>query len=79
MLVAGMSPQDYLRQKGAPVLIATLVSRFGGVSMSEARRLIDQGAVSIDGEPVTKAIGNVKPGALVKIGRHRFFRVVTES
>jgi tyrosyl-tRNA synthetase len=79
LLVAGMSPQDYLRQKGAPVLIATLVSRFGGVSMSEARRLIDQGAVSIDGEPVTKAIGNVKPGALVKIGRHRFFRVVTES
>ena len=75
LIVAGMPVRDYLLSRGAPILLATFVSGFGGVSMSEARRLIQQGAVSIDGKPVTKAIGNVKPGSVVRVGRHRFFKI----
>jgi tyrosyl-tRNA synthetase len=75
LLLAGISLRDYLLARGAPVMAASFVSQVANVSMSEARRLIQQGAVSVDGESVTKAIFNVKPGSLVKIGRHRFFKI----
>ena len=72
----GISPQEVLRKKGAPVMVATLVSRALSVSMSEARRLQEQGAIEVDGKRTTKAIVNVKRGSIVRIGRHRFLRIV---
>ena len=45
-------------------------------SRSEARRLIDQGAVSLDGERVDDATLQIGPGAhLVRLGRRRFARL----
>jgi tyrosyl-tRNA synthetase len=52
-------------------------------STSEARRLIDQGAVSIDGERVSDQMFEVPADGehVIKVGKRRFLRVrpVTES
>jgi tyrosyl-tRNA synthetase len=50
-----------------------------GVSTSEARRALGQGAVRIDGEPVAPGMLDVEPaavdGRVVQLGRRRFARV----
>ncbi len=50
-------------------------------SRGEARRLIDQGAVTIDGERVEDQLHEVKPGAekIIKVGKRRFLKVVGPS
>jgi ribosomal protein S4 len=45
------------------------------VSLTEARRLLEQGAVEIDGVTVKERIPNVKPNSVVRIGKHHFFRI----
>jgi len=45
-------------------------------SRSEANRLIEQGAVSIDGEKVTNYITLVKSGSIIKVGKRRFAKVI---
>lgn len=46
-------------------------------SSSEARRLIEAGAVHIDGKTVTdiKALIQLKPGMTIKVGKHRFYKL----
>jgi tyrosyl-tRNA synthetase len=57
-------------------LPALLVERFGLGSTSEARRLIGQGGVKIDGEPVAELdVPRARlAGALVQAGKRRFMR-----
>src|SRR5262249_16777044 len=63
---------------GDPVhLPALLVERLGVASTSEARRLIQQGGVKVNGEP---AVGLDLPrsdlaGALLQVGKRRFARL----
>jgi tyrosyl-tRNA synthetase len=49
-----------------------------GISRSEARRLVEQGGVKVDGEPVDSGELDVSAellsGAVVQIGRRRFKR-----
>ncbi len=45
-------------------------------SRSEANRLIEQGAVSIDGEKLTDPTAHIKIGSVIKIGKRRFIRVI---
>ncbi len=45
-------------------------------SRSEASRLIEQGAVSIDGNKLTGPTSNVKIGSIIKIGKRRFAKVI---
>ena len=45
-------------------------------SRSEARRLIQQGAVEIDDNTVTEVDARIKNGSIIKVGKHRFVRVV---
>jgi tyrosyl-tRNA synthetase len=47
-------------------------------SLSEARRLISQGGVRVDGRPVTDVnyLFDPTPGAVLQVGRRRFARVV---
>ena len=47
-------------------------------SLSEARRLISQGGVKVDGRPVTDVnyLFDPAPGAVLQVGRRRFARVV---
>ena len=45
-------------------------------SRSEANRLIQQGAVSIDGKKITNNIATVKSGSIIKVGKRRFAKVI---
>jgi len=45
-------------------------------SRSEANRLIEQGAVSIDGKKLTGPIAHIKIGSIIKIGKRRFAKVI---
>jgi tyrosyl-tRNA synthetase len=77
----GMSEQEIqemqeLGNRVVPVdLVALLAGRFG-MSMSAAGRLIQQGAVSIDGETKIQRVGLVTPGSVIRVGKHRFLRIV---
>ncbi len=45
-------------------------------SRSEANRLIEQGAVSIDGKKLTGPTAPIKIGSIIKVGKRRFAKVV---
>ncbi len=45
-------------------------------SRSEANRLIEQGAVSIDGNKLTGPAAHIKIGSIIKIGKRRFAKVI---
>lgn len=45
-------------------------------SRSEARRLIRHGAVDIDGQPWTELVALIKQGCIIRVGKHRFLRIV---
>ncbi|MDE0021304.1 MAG: tyrosine--tRNA ligase [Candidatus Poribacteria bacterium] len=69
--------EDNGKNKG--VWIVKLIAAAGfAESNSAARRLIQQGAVSIDGERITDANAHVSPadGAVLKAGKRRFARLV---
>jgi tyrosyl-tRNA synthetase len=61
---------------GATALAALLVQEEMASSMSEARRLLKQGAVEKNGEAVTSAVADLKPGDVLRVGKHRFLRIV---
>jgi tyrosyl-tRNA synthetase len=61
-----------------PVWIVDLLKALGAVaSSSEAKRLMEAKAVEIDEQAVTdfKATVEVKQGMLIKVGKHRFYRI----
>jgi tyrosyl-tRNA synthetase len=69
-------PEDVL-PAGDPIhLPALLVERLGAGSTSEARRLIAQGGVKVDGEAVTELdLPRARlEGAIVQAGKRRFMR-----
>jgi len=45
-------------------------------SRSEARRLIEQGAVEINGHQTSVHAVELKPGDVVRIGKHRFLQII---
>ncbi|MBI2288119.1 MAG: hypothetical protein HYU83_03960 [Chloroflexi bacterium] len=45
-------------------------------SRGEANRLIEQGAVSIDGKKLTGPVAHIKIGSIIKIGKRRFAKVI---
>jgi tyrosyl-tRNA synthetase len=45
-------------------------------SRGEATRLIQQDAVSIDGEKVTSPLAPIKSGSIIKVGKRRFAKVI---
>jgi tyrosyl-tRNA synthetase len=56
-------------------MIDLLTSSRLAVSRSEARRSITQGAVEVDGDRVTDLHWPVRPGAILRAGKHRFLRL----
>ncbi|MBT3827725.1 tyrosine--tRNA ligase [bacterium] len=67
-------PADYAN----PVWIVNLLRTLKAVeSSSQARRLIESGAVSLDDQKMTdfKAEVTWKPGMLIKVGKHRFYKI----
>jgi tyrosyl-tRNA synthetase len=59
-------------------LLPSLLKDLGVVpSTSEARRLISQGAVEIDGQRVaSEGAVSLRVGSIIRLGRHRFLRIV---
>ena len=59
-----------------PVHLPRVLSRELGMTTSQARRLIDQGGVRLDGEPVTEldVAAERLRGALLQAGKRRFMR-----
>jgi tyrosyl-tRNA synthetase len=57
--------------------LSKLLAASGQVkSRSEANRLIAQGGVSIESEKVTNSITPLKSGSIIKVGKHRFVKIV---
>jgi tyrosyl-tRNA synthetase len=72
-------PDDMpVRELSAPVNIVDLIFEAGLVrSKSDARRLIEQGAVRLEGEQVADIEVQVEPReAVLRVGKRRFLRVV---
>jgi tyrosyl-tRNA synthetase len=63
---------------GDPVHLPALLADAFGLSTSEARRLISQGAVKLDGEPVSELDlpRERLVGAVLQAGKRRFRRLV---
>ncbi len=60
-------------------MIRLLTSSGLAPSRSEARRLLTQGAVEADGARVTDVLWPVRPGAIIRAGKHRFLRLTHSS
>lgn len=63
------------------IVLQEIVTKLASVSASEARRLVNQGAVKIDGTKVSDPaleIGLSSQEKLVQVGKRRFFRVKCE-
>lgn len=56
-------------------LAAFLAEHGLAASGSEANRLIDAGAVEINGEKATRKTDGLKPGDTIRVGKHRFVRI----
>ncbi len=54
------------------ILVGAKIAR----SRSEASRLIEQGAVEIDGQKVVSFNSQIKDGSIIKVGARRFIRIV---
>jgi tyrosyl-tRNA synthetase len=76
----GRAPEDVpevtLPADDDPVHLPRVLSRELGMTTSQARRLIDQGGVRLDGEPVTELDLPTERlrGALLQAGKRRFMR-----
>ena len=61
----------------ASVDITHVVTQAGAApSRSQARRLLSEGAIALDGEVLTEPRVELCKGQLLRVGRHRFFRIV---
>ena len=81
MFVQGDQPQEIAEVvvPAGPVHLPAFIAEHIGGSRSEARRLLSQGAVRLDGEPLDGADLNVPgerlDGRVVQVGRRQFRRV----
>ncbi len=65
--------------EGSATLLNALRDAGVVTSGGEARRLVAQGGVAVNGEAVEEITLEVSPGDEIKIGRHRFLRIVEAS
>jgi tyrosyl-tRNA synthetase len=71
-------PVDFLLFS-EPLWVIDILKKLEAISSSsDGRRLIQAGAVTIDGEKIMdfKAILTLKPGAHIKVGKHKFYKLV---
>jgi tyrosyl-tRNA synthetase len=72
---ASVSFREYNTDSGLD--LSKLLAATGQVkSRTEANRLISQGAISIDGEKVTGPVFPLKSGSIIKVGKHRFVKII---
>jgi tyrosyl-tRNA synthetase len=77
--VEEIDPYPYLGNDGHRIHMPKLIGQAFGESSSEARRLIQQGGVKIDGETLAADAWDLEPerleGKVVQVGKRRFLRV----
>ncbi|MCH7523358.1 MAG: tyrosine--tRNA ligase [Chloroflexi bacterium] len=57
--------------------LGSAIHKYGlASSLSEARRLIKQGAVEINGRKIASNLNPLEPGSVIRVGKHRFLRIV---
>jgi tyrosyl-tRNA synthetase len=70
---------SYLGDDGASVHLPLLMAGAFEISSSEARRLLEQGGVKLDGEPIPAGTLDLEPAALegrvLQVGKRRFRRL----
>jgi len=76
----GEAPEDVPERSlpsGDPVHLPALLAEAFGLSTSEARRLIEQGGVKVDGDPVSELdVSRARlAGAVLQAGKRRFVRL----
>jgi len=74
-------PEVRFDGQGAPVQIAEIMTTAGlAASKSEARRLVKQGGVSIDGEKVSEPAAMIDPSEseefILKVGKRKFAKIL---
>jgi tyrosyl-tRNA synthetase len=74
---------SFLAEDGASVHLPQLMAGAFSISSSEARRLLGQGGVKLDGEPVPPGTLNLDPAALegrvLQVGKRRFRRLRSDA
>ena len=63
----------------AEISLPHVIAKAAGMSVGEARRLVSQGGVEVDGVKVSEAVVKLTPGSLIKAGRHRFVRIIGQD
>jgi tyrosyl-tRNA synthetase len=73
-------PLDFDEDGVIEVDVTQLLSQSGAVgSRAEAKRLLSQGAISLDGSTLSEPRARLREGALLRVGRHRFLRIVRQA
>jgi tyrosyl-tRNA synthetase len=69
----------YVGDDGATIHIPLLMAGAFEISSSEARRLLEQGGVKLDGEPIPAGTLDIEPadldGRVLQVGKRRFRRM----
>lgn len=75
----GETPEDIpeFKPQGEPVLLDVLVESGLVESKSQARRLIQQNGVKIEGEPAADPYQVLEPPVIVQVGKRRFIKIVS--
>jgi tyrosyl-tRNA synthetase len=71
-----ISDADAVRQPSGTPLAKIIVGVGGAKSLGEARRLMQQGGVSVDEKKVTVDTAELPKGFTLKVGKHQFFKVI---
>lgn len=62
--------------RGPVDLVGLLVTAAAAKSKAEARRLLNQNAVEVDGKRVTEPTAVLKDGSIIKVGKRRWIKIV---
>lgn len=75
----GETPEDIpeFKPQGEPILLDVLVESGLVESKSQARRLIQQNGVKIEGEPASDPYQILEPPVIVQVGKRRFVKIVS--
>jgi len=73
----GIKLAKHVKDNSVFLDISAVLFRLGVVkSRSEASRLVEQGAISIDGDRIPMNIAPVRSGSIIQVGKRRFAKVI---
>ena len=76
----GIKLAEHVKSNSVFLDISAVLSHIGLVkSRSEASRLVEQGAVSINGDRIPINIAPVRSGSIIKVGKRRFAKVINSD